>query len=118
MCARAPSLQNKWAGPGPLQRECVRTLQLGLVNTEDKRILTCDMPEHPDPRPRDDKDTARDTSRDLAEIASHIGQLKGDANAYLCDPNYNTLRLRLEIAHSAIEAAAVEVRRRVRLNEG
>ena len=32
--------------------------------------------------------------------------------------NYNTLRLRLEIAHAAVEAAAVEAKRRVRLNEG
>jgi hypothetical protein len=42
----------------------------------------------------------------------------GDANAYLTDPNYSTLRLRLENAHAAVEAAAVEARRRVRLNEG
>jgi hypothetical protein len=76
------------------------------------------MPKHAQPRPRDHTDVARDTARDLAEIASHIGQLKGDANAYLTDPNYNTLKLRLEIAHSAVEAAAVEARRRVRLNEG
>ena len=69
-------------------------------------------------KPRDDKDTAQDTARDLAEIASHIGQLKGDANAYLTDPNYNTLKLRLEAVHSAVEAAAVEARRRVRLNDG
>jgi hypothetical protein len=33
------------------------------------------------------------------------------------DPTYNALRLRLEIAHAAVEAAAVEARRRVRLNE-
>jgi hypothetical protein len=63
-----------------------------------------------DPRPRDDRDVAQDTARDLAEIAGHIGQLKGDANAYLTDPNYGTLRLRLERAHAAVEA-----RRRVRL---
>ncbi len=49
---------------------------------------------------------------------SHIGQLKADVRAYLSDPNYNTLKLRLEAAHSAVEAAAVEARRRVRLNEG
>jgi hypothetical protein len=67
---------------------------------------------------RDDKDAAQDIARDHAEIASHIGQLKGDARAYLSDPNYNTLKLRLEAAHSAVEAAAVEARRRVRLNEG
>jgi hypothetical protein len=76
------------------------------------------MREHPEPRPRDDKDAALDIARDLAEIASHIAQLKGDANAYLSDPNYNTLKLRLEAAHSAVEAAAVEARRRVRLTEG
>jgi hypothetical protein len=56
------------------------------------------MRKHQEPRPRDDKDAAQDIARDLAQIASHIGQLKGDANAYLTDPNYNTLKLRLEIA--------------------
>ena len=76
------------------------------------------MREHPGPRPRGDKDAAQDIARDLAEIASHIGQLKGDAHASLRDPNYNTLKLRLEAAHSSVEAAAVEARRRVRLNEG
>jgi len=70
-----------------------------------------------DPRPRDDRDVAQDLARDLAEIAAHISHLIGDANAYLTDPNYNTLRLRLEAAHSVVEAA-VEARRRVRLNEG
>ena len=76
------------------------------------------MREQPEPRSRDDRDAARDTARDLAEIASHISQLKGDANAYLTNPNYDTFKLRLENAHSAVEAAAVEARRRVRLNEG
>ena len=76
------------------------------------------MRKHPEPRPRDDTDAARDMARDLAEIARHLGQLKGDANAFLRDPKYGTLRLRLEAAHSAVEAAAVEARRRVRLNEG
>jgi hypothetical protein len=76
------------------------------------------MREHAEPRPRDDKDAAQDLARDLAEIASHIAQLKGDARAYLSDPNYNTLKLRPEAAHSAVEAGAVEARRRVRLNEG
>jgi len=33
-------------------------------------------------------------------------------------PNYGTLKLKLEMAHSAMEAAAIEARRRVRLNEG
>jgi hypothetical protein len=63
-----------------------------------------------DPRPRDDRDAAQDTARDLAEIAAHIGQLKGDANAYLDDPNYNTLRLRVENAPAAVEVAMVEAR--------
>ena len=76
------------------------------------------MREYPEPRSRDDRDAARDTARDLAEIASHISQLKGDANSYLANPSYDTLKLRLESAHAAVEAAAVKARRRVRLNEG
>jgi hypothetical protein len=68
-------------------------------------------------KPRDDKDAAQDIARDLAEIASHIGQLKGEANAYLSDANYERLKLRLENALSAVEAATIEARRRVRLNE-
>ena len=74
--------------------------------------------EHPDPRPRDDTDAARDIARELADIAHQISALKGEANAYLQDPDYDTLRHRLENAHAAVEAAAVEARRRVRLNEG
>jgi len=74
--------------------------------------------EHPDPRPRDHTDAVRDIARDLAEVASQIATFKGEANAYLGDPSYNALRLRLELAHAAVEAAAVEARRRVRLNEG
>ena len=76
------------------------------------------MREHPEPRPRDHTDAIQDMARDLVEIASHISQLKGDANAYLRDPNYNTLGLRLEVAHAAVEAAMIEARRSVRLNEG
>jgi hypothetical protein len=76
------------------------------------------MREHQKPRPRDDKDAAQDIARDLADIASQLASLKGEANAYLRDPNYNTLKLRLEAAHSAVEAAAVEIRRRAWLNEG
>jgi hypothetical protein len=68
--------------------------------------------------PRDAKDAAHDLARDLADIAGHLASLKGEANAWLSNPNYNTLKLRLESAHSAVEAAAVEAKRRVRLNEG
>ncbi len=74
--------------------------------------------EHSDARPRDDTDAVQDIARDLAEVAAQIATFKGEANAYLGDPNYNALRLRLENAHAAVEAAAVEARRRVRLNEG
>jgi hypothetical protein len=76
------------------------------------------MRQHPEPRPRDDRDAVHDIARDLAEIATHIGQLKGEANAYLSNPNYERLKLRLENALSAVEAATIEARRRVRLNEG
>jgi hypothetical protein len=69
-------------------------------------------------KPRDHIDTAKDIARDLAEIASHVGQLQGDTRAYLSDPNYDTLKHRLESAHSSVEAAAVEARRRELLNEG
>jgi hypothetical protein len=68
-------------------------------------------------KPRDAKDAAQDLARDLAEIAGQLASLKGEAKAWLSDSNYNTLKLRLESAHSAVEAAAVEARRRVRLNE-
>jgi hypothetical protein len=74
--------------------------------------------EHPGPRPRDDTDALKDIARELADIAHQISALKGEANAYLQDPDYDTLRHRLENAHAAVEAAAVEARRRVRLNEG
>ena len=75
------------------------------------------MSEHSDPRPRDHTDAVQDIARDLAEVASQLSTFKGEANAYLGDPIYNALRHRLETAHAAVEAAAVEARRRVRLNE-
>jgi hypothetical protein len=54
------------------------------------------MRQHPEPRPRDDRDAVQDITRDLAEIATHIGQLKGEANAYPSVPNYERLKLRLK----------------------
>jgi len=69
-------------------------------------------------KPRDHTDAAQDIARDLADIAGQLSSLKGEAHASLGDPNYNALKLRLEAAHSWVEAAAVEARRRVRLNEG
>jgi hypothetical protein len=68
--------------------------------------------------PRDHRDAAQEIARDLADIAGQLASLKGEANSWLRDPNYDTLKLRLEVAHSAAEAAAVEARRRVRLNGG
>jgi hypothetical protein len=76
------------------------------------------MREHPEPRPRDHRDVAVEIARELADIAGQLASLKGEANSWLRDPNYNTLKLRLEASHSAVEAAVVEARRRVRLNEG
>jgi hypothetical protein len=67
---------------------------------------------------RDHQDAAQDIARDLADIAGQLASLKGEAHALLGDPNYDTLKHRLESAHSAVEAAAVEARRRARLNEG
>jgi hypothetical protein len=69
-------------------------------------------------KPRDDKDATLEIARDLADIAGQFASLKGEANSWLRDPDYDALKLRLEIAHAAVEAAAVEARRRVRLNEG
>ena len=46
-----------------------------------------------DPRPRDNTDPAKDIARTLADIAYQIATFKGKANAYLTDPNYDTLRL-------------------------
>ena len=54
------------------------------------RTYPYNMRQHPEPKPRDDRDAAKDIARDLAEIASHIGQLKGDTNAYLSDPKTTT----------------------------
>jgi hypothetical protein len=66
-------------------------------------------------KPRDHTDATQEIARDLAD---QLASLKGEAHSWLRDPNYDTLKLRLEAAHSAAEAAAVETRRRVRLNEG
>ena len=58
-------------------------------------------------RPRDDRDAAQDLARDLARIAAQLSSLKGEANAHFRRPIYKKLRLRLEIAHPAVEAADV-----------
>jgi hypothetical protein len=48
---------------------------------------------------RDDTDAAREMARDLADIAGQLASLKGEASAWLGDPNYNTIKLRLGAAH-------------------
>jgi hypothetical protein len=57
-------------------------------------------------------------ARDLSGLAGELAALKGDANHWLTDPEYAALRQRLEAAHAATEAALIEARRRLRLNEG
>jgi hypothetical protein len=44
--------------------------------------------------------------------------LKADATHWLTDSEYAALRHGLEAAHAAAEAALVEARRRVRIDEG
>ena len=65
---------------------------------------------------QDPKDVTRDTARDLSGLVGELAALKGDATHWLTEPEYEVLRYRLEAAHAA-EAALVEARRRVRLNE-
>jgi hypothetical protein len=66
---------------------------------------------------QDPNDVARDTARDLSGLVGELAALKGDATHWLTDPEYATLRHRLEAAHAAAEAPLVEARRRVRLDE-
>jgi hypothetical protein len=59
----------------------------------------------------------------VCQVATFAGvgvsaALKGDATHWLTDPEYAVLRHRLEAAHAAAEAALVEARRRVRIDEG
>ena len=55
-------------------------------------------------KPRDAKDALKDLARDLSDMAGQLASLKGEARAWLRDSNYNALKLRLENAHSAVEA--------------
>jgi hypothetical protein len=57
-------------------------------------------------------------AHDLTQLASDLARTKADAHHWLKGPEYAALRLRLENAHAAVEAALIEARRRVRLNEG
>src|SRR5918998_6966263 len=67
--------------------------------------------------PQDPKDVTGDTARDLSGMAGELAALKADARQWLTSPEYAVLHLRLENAHAAVEAALIEARRQVRLNE-
>ncbi len=67
--------------------------------------------------PQEPKDVTQAITRDLTGIVGELATLKGDAAQWLTGPEYEALRLRLEIAHAAVEAAVVEARRQVRLDE-
>ncbi len=67
--------------------------------------------------PQDPRDVTQAITRDLTGIVGELATLKGDAAHWLTGPEYDALRLRLEMAHAAVEAAVVEARRRVRLDE-
>jgi hypothetical protein len=68
--------------------------------------------------PQDPKAIARDAARDLSGVVGELASLKADARHWLEGPEYATLKHRLENAHAAVEAALIEARRRVRMNEG
>jgi hypothetical protein len=67
--------------------------------------------------PQDPKDVVRHKGRDLSGLVGELAALKADAHHWLTGAAYATLRHRLENAHAAREAALVEARRRVRLDE-
>ena len=67
--------------------------------------------------PQDPKDVTRNITRDLTGMAGELAALKADARHWLTDPEHADLHLRLGNAHAAVEAALVESRRRVRMNE-
>jgi hypothetical protein len=67
--------------------------------------------------PQDPRDVTQTIARDLTGIVGELASLKGDATQWLEGPEYESLRHRLEMAHAAAEAAVVEARRRVRMDE-
>ena len=67
--------------------------------------------------PQDPKHVTRAIARDLTGMAGELAALKADARHWLTNPEYADLHLRLGNAHATVEAALVEARRRVRMNE-
>jgi hypothetical protein len=83
--------------------------------------ITNSLPEaarrNPPARPHDHRDIAYEVAEHLRDIAGRLQGMKGEAYNWLKAPEYDALRPRLENLHAAAEAALVEARRRVRLNE-
>ncbi len=50
-------------------------------------------------------------------MSSDLRRTKADTNHWLEGPEYAALKHRLEGAHAAVEAALIEARRKVRMNE-
>ena len=67
--------------------------------------------------PQNPKDVAREVARDLSGMAGELAALKADTHRWLEGPEYEALRHRLEATHAAAEAAVVEARRLVRLDQ-
>ena len=67
---------------------------------------------------QDPKNVTRDLDRDLSALVGEFAALKCDANHWLEDPEYASLKQRLKAAHAAVEVALIEARRRMRLNDG
>jgi len=67
--------------------------------------------------PPDPEEMVSNTARDLAQLAGDLNRTKADANHWLDGAEYAALLHRLECAHAAVEAALIEARRRVRINE-
>ncbi len=66
----------------------------------------------------DPQETARIVARDLGPVVGEIASLKSESRRDLEGrPQYRALLDRLEATHAAAEAALVEARRRVRLDE-
>lgn len=63
------------------------------------------------------EETARIVAHDLPDVARELASLTGEARA-LRGAEYATLRFGMEAAHAAAEAALIEARRRVSMNEG
>jgi hypothetical protein len=66
---------------------------------------------------KEPKDVTRDTARDLSALVGELAALRANAAHWLTNPECEVLRYRLESAHAAAEAALIEARRRVRMNE-